>query len=562
MTDEEHGDSRITDASSYTEEDYEEAEEIYDDEGTLDEEEREHPEEDYRDELKMLEDDANLSVEELRRRYYGSGEFVVEEDDDDDNDNEVDDDEEQSSSAHSEDSAGTPQGTETDDTTSISNINGGANADGCATSSSWMVSTTTNKVKRKTDSRGYFSDEEDNEEDDEYVPPDPWRKNVRQGPFYQATIPAFIAPDINYPCAERELLLWRPPPPSTSAKTTKCNGTGYDVEMFLRTFYEMAFNSSVSAQTADLSRLSAQTQQQQPLRDDENALKVYMDTGYDAEAAMSLYPFPLVNAPQMNIGPNPSKWTDTVSFSIHRYPVRCFSWCLHVSDIDVGVMVFSSFSHKGLKVEKEVVVGRKVFECTFISILSLLLYSFVSAVVIINVVVIRFFQLPYRTVGELVQFYYIWKKTERHDMFEERICATKRHEHSNCTDYMGSLMEHMDATTGDTRTHLSSSTPLEVTSNISMPSANRNISYNISNDNASGNGISYKSDNANASYKNSISGELVTVMSTNSNDMMSDKEWNNVGCWQGATTNQTVSTTTATTTLPHLDNDTIANVLQ
>lgn len=44
---------------------------------TLDEEEMLEGGEDYEEELKILEDDANLPVEELRRRYYGSEEDKV-----------------------------------------------------------------------------------------------------------------------------------------------------------------------------------------------------------------------------------------------------------------------------------------------------------------------------------------------------------------------------------------------------------------------------------------------------------------------------------------------------
>ncbi|MCP9262139.1 hypothetical protein DINM_005431 [Dirofilaria immitis] len=74
MTEEEHSDSR-------TEDDYEEGEEAYDDEGgTLDEEEMLHPEDNYQDELKLLEDDANLSIEELRQKYCNT---VAEEEYDD-----------------------------------------------------------------------------------------------------------------------------------------------------------------------------------------------------------------------------------------------------------------------------------------------------------------------------------------------------------------------------------------------------------------------------------------------------------------------------------------------
>lgn len=52
--------------------------------------------------------------------------------------------------------------------------------------------------------------------------------------------------------------------------------------------------------------------------------------------------------------------------------------------------------------------------------------------------------LPHRTVGEIVHFYYIWKKTERHDMYQERVRETKNQDHPNCTDFMGGLMDHMD----------------------------------------------------------------------------------------------------------------------
>lgn len=45
--------------------------------GTLDEEEMLSPEEGYQDEVKMLEDDAGLSIDELRNKYYG---HVTEED--------------------------------------------------------------------------------------------------------------------------------------------------------------------------------------------------------------------------------------------------------------------------------------------------------------------------------------------------------------------------------------------------------------------------------------------------------------------------------------------------
>lgn len=66
---------------------------------------------------------------------------------------------------------------------------------------------------------------------------------------------------------EREALLWRPPAESSMK----------GVEAYLHDFYELAFRSSSSVDAADLSRLSAATQQQQPLRDDEDALKSVSD---------------------------------------------------------------------------------------------------------------------------------------------------------------------------------------------------------------------------------------------------------------------------------------------
>lgn len=43
--------------------------------------------------------------------------------------------------------------------------------------------------KKGKKEHGYFSDVDDNEEDTDYVPPDRWRRIVRQGPMYQASVP-------------------------------------------------------------------------------------------------------------------------------------------------------------------------------------------------------------------------------------------------------------------------------------------------------------------------------------------------------------------------------------
>lgn len=60
------------------------------------------------------------------------------------------------------------------------------------TSSSSISSSTVCQVKKGKREYGYFSEGEDNDEDDDYVPFDPWRRDVRQGALYQATVPDLL----------------------------------------------------------------------------------------------------------------------------------------------------------------------------------------------------------------------------------------------------------------------------------------------------------------------------------------------------------------------------------
>ncbi|XP_063530645.1 mesoderm induction early response protein 1 [Cydia strobilella] len=55
-----------------------------------------------------------------------------------------------------------------------------------------------------------------------------------------------------------------------------------------------------------------------------------------------------------------------------------------------------------------------------------------------------------RSVGELVQFYYIWKKTERHDIFANKARLEKKKYtlHPGHTDYMDRFLEEQEATGG------------------------------------------------------------------------------------------------------------------
>lgn len=52
-----------------------------------------------------------------------------------------------------------------------------------------------------------------------------------------------------------------------------------------------------------------------------------------------------------------------------------------------------------------------------------------------------------RTVGELVQFYYLWKKTERHDIFANK-CRLEKKKYSfqpGFTDFMDRFLEDQDS---------------------------------------------------------------------------------------------------------------------
>lgn len=57
-----------------------------------------------------------------------------------------------------------------------------------------------------------------------------------------------------------------------------------------------------------------------------------------------------------------------------------------------------------------------------------------------------------RSVGELVQFYYLWKKTERHDVFanKARLEKKKYSLHPGLTDYMDRFLEEQESNNGCT----------------------------------------------------------------------------------------------------------------
>lgn len=57
------------------------------------------------------------------------------------------------------------------------------------------------------------------------------------------------------------------------------------------------------------------------------------------------------------------------------------------------------------------------------------------------------FQVRTRSVGELVQFYYLWKKSERHDIFANKARLEKKKYalHPGLTDFMDRFLEDQDS---------------------------------------------------------------------------------------------------------------------
>lgn len=60
-------------------------------------------------------------------------------------------------------------------------------------------------------------------------------------------------------------------------------------------------------------------------------------------------------------------------------------------------------------------------------------------------------QVRTRSVGELVQFYYLWKKTERHDIFANKARLEKKKYtlHPGITDYMDRFLEEQETGSGN-----------------------------------------------------------------------------------------------------------------
>ncbi|CAD5213142.1 unnamed protein product [Bursaphelenchus okinawaensis] len=126
--------------------------------------------------------------------------------------------------------------------------------------------------------------------------------------------------------------------------------------------------------------------------DDEDALFALYKAGYDVETALGKLPYTPANGPRIT-GPN--KWK-----SMTR------------EDVDRFEDAFSEYGKNFFKIHAE--------------------------------------KMPNRTVGELVNFYYVWKKTERHDMYIAARRALGLPEGPKTVDPMELLVEqHLNDSNGN-----------------------------------------------------------------------------------------------------------------
>ncbi|XP_055387019.1 mesoderm induction early response protein 1 [Condylostylus longicornis] len=238
----------------------------------------------------------------------------------------------------------------------------------------------------------------DEEEDGDYSPDeDEMRKSIMVGSEYQAVIPeGFSIYDDVLPYENEDKLLWDP-----------SRLTEEQIVEFLTKAQEQSKTTSNSiSSTSENSVIPpiAGTN----LRDDEQALFLLLQCGYNVEEALR----------RKRINPLPP--TDQMSI-----------WSEE--------------------------------ECrNFESVIRLYGKDFHT---------IKHAKVHTRSVGELVQFYYLWKKTERHDVFanKTRLDKKKYSVHPGLTDYMDKFLEELDtANNQNCNSNSSSSVP---TDRCSSPSS-------------------------------------------------------------------------------------------
>ncbi|XP_046405488.1 mesoderm induction early response protein 1-like isoform X2 [Ischnura elegans] len=211
------------------------------------------------------------------------------------------------------------------------------------------------------------SDEDEEDDDYDYTPEDDdeWKKTIMVGNDYQAVIPDGLCKyDDALPYENDDKLLWDP----KSLEET-------EFEKFLVKAQEPLVNNSQG-----MSYVPSST----PVRDDEQALYLLLQCGYNVEEAL--------RRRRMNVVPP----TDTMSLWSED---EC-------RNFENGLRTYGKDFH-----------------------------------------MIQQNKVRTRSVGELVQFYYLWKKTERHDIFanKSRLEKKKYTLHPGVTDYMDRFLDEQES---------------------------------------------------------------------------------------------------------------------
>ncbi|XP_071440194.1 mesoderm induction early response protein 1-like [Hetaerina americana] len=211
------------------------------------------------------------------------------------------------------------------------------------------------------------SDEDEEDDDYDYTPDedDDWQKTIKVGVEYQAPIPDELHEyDDALPYENEDKLLWDP----------KCMEEA-EFEKYLIKAQESFVNNSQGM---------SYTPSNAPVRDDEQALYLLLQCGYNVDEAL--------RRRRMNVVPP----TDTMSLWSED---EC-------RNFENGLRTYGKDFH-----------------------------------------LIQQNKVRTRSVGELVQFYYLWKKTERHDIFANKARLEKKKYtlHPGVTDYMDRFLDEQDS---------------------------------------------------------------------------------------------------------------------
>ncbi|KAK0393921.1 hypothetical protein QR680_000470 [Steinernema hermaphroditum] len=291
-----------------------------DDEATIDEEEA-YLDDDDGDELKMLEEEQDIPLDQLRAMYgYGvNGDAASVEEDED----------------SLEEENGRDESEEDED-------DGEPGADS-------VIAHIPNA--QHLGPRGYFevNDDEEADVDNDYVPPPQilqWKRYVSVGPDHQVQVPEYDPEYELEPNDRKNQLLWKPDVDQAA------------VDKLIATVYEKI----ESRQNGDRNNKKAAF-------DNDYVLHKFLQNNYDVEKTIE----EVVDVLKENI-------STECSPAYRTLPVpRVAFTTAEVDSFEQALPVY----------------GKNFF-------------------------VIRAHALPSRRVGELVEFYYNWKKSERHDVFIER----------------------------------------------------------------------------------------------------------------------------------------------